>query len=311
MTAQTKAKNLSDYIEPLNINGMQGRMLHMPAPARKKKNILLIAGHHTSIERMVGVVEQLNKFGDVTSPDLPGFGGMDSFYKIGKKPTLDNLADYLAAVVRLRYKKNERFIVVGISFGFAVVTRMLQKYPDIAKRADYSVSMVGLVHKDDFALRKRIMWELKMLTRLLQHPIPAWIMLHGVLQPAIIRTTYHLYANVNPKMKGVDRTERDLLIDFEIGLWRNNDVRTHGFTTLTMFNLDLCKEQINIPVYHVGVPGDRYFDNYRVEQHMRVIYSDFTFIKSKMKGHVPTVIASAEDAAPFVPSELRKVLQQR
>ena len=309
--ATKKTINPADYIAPLDINGLQGRMLHLPAPKNKRKNILLVAGHHTSIERMVGVVVQLNKYGDVTSPDLPGFGGMDSFYKIGKAPTLDNLADYLAAVVRLRYKKNERFVVIGISFGFAVVTRMLQKYPDIAKRADYAVSLVGLVHKDDFALRKRIMWELRTLTRLLQHPVPAWIMLHLVLRPGIIRTTYHLYSNVNPKMKDVDREERDKLIDFEIGLWRDNDVRTHGFTTLIMFNLDLCTEQIDIPVYHVGVSGDRYFDNYRVEQHMRVIYKDFTFIESHMKGHVPTVVASAEDAAPFVPPQLRKLLQKK
>ena len=306
-----KTLNPADYIVPLDINGMQGRMLHLPAPKNKTKNILLVAGHHTSIERLFGVVTELNKYADVTSPDLPGFGGMDSFYTIGKVPTLDNLADYLAAVIRLRYKKNERIIAVGISFGFAVVTRMMQKYPDLAKRTDFVVSLVGLVHKDDFALRKRIMWELRTLTSILQHPVPAWIMLHGILQPKLIRTTYHLYSNVNPKMKDVSRAERDQLIDFEIGLWRNNDVRTHAFTTHVMFDLDLCNAQADVPVYHVGVPGDRYFDNYRVEQHMRVIFNNFTFIKSQMKGHVPTVIATAEDAAPFVPPELRKLLQKK
>ncbi|HET7320618.1 MAG TPA: alpha/beta hydrolase [Candidatus Saccharimonadales bacterium] len=309
--ATKKPFNSADYVVPVNINGMQGRMLHVPAKRGKKRNILLIAGHHTSIERLVGVIEQLNKYGDVTSPDLPGFGGMDSFYKIGKQPTLDNLADYLAAFIRLRYKKHERFVIIGISFGFAVVTRMLQKYPEIAARADFVVSLVGLVHKDDFALRKRIMWELRTLTSFLQHRIPAWLMLHVALQPRLIRTTYHLYSASNPKMKGRDRAEQDKLIDFEINLWRQNDTRTHAFTTLEMFNLDLCNAQVKTPVYHVAVKGDRYFDNHYVEQHMRIIYSDFELIESTMKGHVPTVIADAKDAAPFVPKRLRELLSKK
>ena len=286
-------------------------MLHLPAKRGKKKNILLIAGHHTSIERLVGVTAQLNKYGDVTSPDLPGFGGMDSFYKIGKQPTLDNLADYLAAFIRLRYKKHEHFSVIGISFGFAVVTRMLQKYPEIAARTDLVVSLVGLVHKDDFALRKRTMWELRTLTSFLQHRVPAWLMLHVALRPSLIRTTYHVFSTVNPKMRGHDREQQDKLIDFEIQLWRQNDTRTHAFTTLVMFNLDLCNERVALPVHHVAVKGDRYFDNYHVEQHMRVIYSDFELIESNMKGHVPTIIADAKDAAPFVPKRLRELLSEK
>src|SRR3982751_3045218 len=95
---------MTDYIRPLEMNGLTGRMLHMPAPKNKKRDILLIYGHHSCLERMYGVAEDLNQYGAVTMPDLPGFGGMDSFYKIGMEPTLDNLADYLAAFIKLRYK---------------------------------------------------------------------------------------------------------------------------------------------------------------------------------------------------------------
>ena len=70
-------RNPADYIVPLNINGLDGRLLHMPAPEGKSKNmeILFIYGHHSSIERWWGVVQVLNRYGAVTMPDLPGFGG--------------------------------------------------------------------------------------------------------------------------------------------------------------------------------------------------------------------------------------------
>ncbi len=138
---------------PLNMNGLQGRMLRLPAPPSKKRDILFVYGQHSTLERWWGLIQELNRYGSVTVPDLPGYGGMDSLYKIGKSPTFDELADYLAAFVKLRYKRG-RITIVGLSIGFAVVTRMLQRYPDLAKRVDLLVSVVGLAHHDDFVLSK-------------------------------------------------------------------------------------------------------------------------------------------------------------
>src|SRR5262245_38040269 len=126
---------MSDHIRPLEMNGLKGRMLFMPAPKNKKRNILLVYGHHSSIERMYGVAEDMNQYGEVIMPDLPGNGGMDSYYKIGIKPTLDTMADYLAAFIKLRYK-NKRVTICGMSLGFVITTRMLQKYPDLTKKVD-------------------------------------------------------------------------------------------------------------------------------------------------------------------------------
>src|SRR5205085_8468415 len=92
--------DIEQYLSPLSINGMDGRMLYMPAPKNKNRDIVIVYGHHTSIERMFGFARFLNRYGSVTIPDFPGFGGMESFYKIGKKPTIDNLADYLAAFIK-------------------------------------------------------------------------------------------------------------------------------------------------------------------------------------------------------------------
>src|SRR5438128_12108327 len=117
---KTKPKNPQDYIEPLFMNGLQGRMLRLPAPKGKSRDILFVYGHHSSLERWWGVVQDLNQYGSVTMPDLPGFGGMQSLYKIGEEPTIDNLADYLAAFIKLRYK-NKKITIAGLSFGFVVV----------------------------------------------------------------------------------------------------------------------------------------------------------------------------------------------
>src|SRR5262249_48894244 len=144
-----KTPDPQEYIKPLNMNGLPGRMLHMPAPKGYNREILMVYGHHSSIERWFGLAQVFNKYGTVTMPDLPGFGGMRSFYKIGQKPTLDNMADYLASFIKLRYKRR-RITIVGMSYGFVVATRMLQRFPDLAKRVDLIVSLVGFAHKDDF-----------------------------------------------------------------------------------------------------------------------------------------------------------------
>jgi pimeloyl-ACP methyl ester carboxylesterase len=95
-----------NYIAPIDINNLKGRCLNLPNKSSSRK-ILFIYGHHSSLERWWGLMQALNEYGDVTMPDLPGFGGMDSFYKIGKKPTLDNMADYLKKFIKQHYKEEK------------------------------------------------------------------------------------------------------------------------------------------------------------------------------------------------------------
>jgi pimeloyl-ACP methyl ester carboxylesterase len=141
--------NVADYIEPLHINGMAGRMLYLPAKKKQNRDILVIYGHHSSLERWWGLVQNFNDFASVTMPDLPGFGGMDSFHSIGKQATLDNFADYMASFITLRYRR-KKVTIVGISFGFLVATRMLQRYPELTKKVDVLVSAMGFMHADNF-----------------------------------------------------------------------------------------------------------------------------------------------------------------
>ncbi len=306
--SQYTQKNPADYIMPLYMNGLHGRMLRMSAPAESKKEIMLVYGHHASLERMFGIAEDLNQYGAVTIPDLPGFGGMQAFYRLGEKPTLDNLADYLAAFVKLRYNRR-RITIMAMSFGFVIVTRMLQRHPELAKKVDVLVSIVGFVHTDDFHFKRRTIIWTRILARLLSMRLPSWILSTFVIRRPVIRFVYHRTADTNAKLRDADPVERERRINFEVGLWKCNDIRTYMYTTRVMFDVDLCTKQVNLPVYHVAVGDDRYFDNHVVEQHMRIIYNDFTLVQSKMEAHAPTVIATAKEAAPLIPKAIRSLLQ--
>lgn len=309
--AKAKSNDPADFIVPLNMNGLEGRMLHLPAPSKaKNKEILFVYGHHSSLERWWGLMKVLNRYAAVTMPDLPGFGGMESFYKIGKQPTIDNLADYLAAFVKLRYKR-KRVSIAGLSFGFVIVTRMLQRYPELTGKVDLLVSIVGFSHYDDFAFSRNRRNAYLHGTRFFAHKLPAAFFRHIVLQPVFLRAAYARTHNAKHRFKSAESQEEfNYLMDVEIGLWHGNDVRTYMFTTTQFLTVDNCDRRVNLPVWHVSAMADHYFDEHRVEQHMRVIFPEFHHVKSKLTTHAPSIIADEKMAAPLVPLQLRRILSK-
>jgi pimeloyl-ACP methyl ester carboxylesterase len=305
-------RNSADYIVPLNINGLDGRMLHMPAPKNKPTNqeILFVYGHHSSLERWWGLVQVLNRYGAVTMPDLPGFGGMDSFYTIGKKPTIDNLADYLAAFIKLRYKR-KKVAIAGMSFGFVIATRMLQRYPELTKKVILLVSIVGFAHHDDFTFSKSRYNFYLNATRLLSFRLAATTFRYTALNTQVLRNVYGRTHNAKHKFaQAKSAEETEYLKDVEVGLWHDNDVRTWAYTTPQFLKFDNCQVKVDLPVWHVAAKADHYFDNHLVEQHMRIIFKDFKKADYDMTTHAPSVIADEKAAAPLIPAKLRRVLSK-
>lgn len=298
---------IEKYTSPLHVNGLSGRMLRLPAPKNKNRELLLLYGHHSSIERMTGFAEVLNRYGAVTLPDLPGLGGMDSFYKIGQKPTLDNYADYLASIVKLRYKRR-RVTIAAMSFSFPLVVRMLQKYPELESKVDILVSTVGFVHKDDFKFSKAEHWFWRIFGKVGSYRLTSLIIRYTLLQSSVIRFSYRLVQDRHTKLKDADKIEAKKRIDYEVTLWHLNDVRTRLYTMNLMLTLDVCDIPLKVKTYHVAPDKDRYFDNHVVEQHMRVIFDDFEVLKTSMPSHAPSIIATAKDAAPYVPPKLRRII---
>lgn len=291
------------------MNGLEGRMLAMPARGKRKREILLLYGQHASIERMYSLAQEFSRYGNVTIPDFPGFGGMQPFYKIGETPDIDTMADYLAAFVKLRYSR-KRLSIIGVSYGFIVATRMLQRYPELARKVDLVVSVVGLVHHEDFKFKPEHLRLMRATTRLFSYRVPSLILKYLFLRSPLIRLSYKLVADKHAKLKDADAKERKRRVDFEIILWKINDIRTYMHTINGMLFIDLCNKSVRLPVYHVSVDGDQYFDNYRVEQHMRIIYQDFKVFKAVLGAHMPTIVATSAEVAPLIPAGLRRLLSK-
>jgi pimeloyl-ACP methyl ester carboxylesterase len=307
--AKPHTKQPTNFIVPLNINGLHGRMLNMPAPRGKKREILLVYGHHASLERLYGLAEALNDYGAVTMPDLPGFGGMDSFYKLGQKPTIDAMADYLAAFVKLRYRR-KHLSILGISLGFVIVTRMLQRYPDLVKKVDLLVSGVGFSHRDDFIFtRKRNRFYTSVAT-VFTHKSASLFFRNVCLNPLILKLAYSKTRNAKEKFHGLTRDEKKAIMSFEIQLWHSNDVRTYMAMAKAFLTLDNCHHKVSLPVWHIRAENDRYFDNHSVEQHMRVIFSDFHGVKSQVKNHGPSIILDKSEAKNMLPPKIRQLLAE-
>ncbi|HET9850286.1 MAG TPA: alpha/beta hydrolase [Candidatus Saccharimonadales bacterium] len=308
--ARKSAKQAADYIRPLYMNGLSGRLLHLPAPAGKKAEILFIYGQHSSLERWYGLAQALNRYGAVTVVDMPGFGGMTSLYKIGQKATVDELADYLAAFFKLKYR-NKKIHVVGMSLGFVIVTRMLQKYPKLTKNVDMLVSVVGFGHHDDFLFKSGRKLFYKSASRLFSLRLPAWFFQSVFLQPFYLRRAYKHSRFAKEKLAKMSGDEFKRTMDMEVELWRINDLRTQMKTNFEMFTLDNTKRRVDLPLYHVASKHDRYFDHNRVEEHLRRIFSDFQLFYTTDPNHAPTIIADARAAAPFIPNGLRAILRDR
>ncbi len=301
------SKTMQSNMKPLNMNGLNGRMLQIPSTKVKNREILLIYGHHASLERIYGIAESLSDYGNVTVPDLPGCGGMQSFYSIDMVPSIDNMADYLASFIKLRYR-GKKVTVIGMSLGFVIVTRMLQRYPSLSKKIDLLISIVGFSHKYDFSFSKN--WYLFYLYGAKFFTLrPASMFFYNVfLHPAVIRAAYSKTHNAKKKMESLSTEEAKRAIDFEVNLWRNDDIRTYMIMTTEMLQLDNCRKQVDLPVHHISVDSDQYFDHSVVEQHLRIIFTDFTEHIAKIPNHAPSVIANKKEAAPFVPKSIRSLL---
>jgi pimeloyl-ACP methyl ester carboxylesterase len=292
------------------MNGLEGRMLKLPAKQSAHRDILFIYGQHSSLERWWGLAQEFNKYGSVTMPDLPGFGGMSSLYKIGKDASIDNLADYLAAFVKLKFRR-KKVTIAAMSLGFVVATRMLQKYPELTKNVEFLVSIVGFGHRDDFIFSPTRRRFYRIITAIFSRKWPAAFFQGIFLQPFYLRRAYKHSRFAKEKLSNLSGDEFKRTMDIEIVLWRINDLRTQMKTNNEMFKLDNTKVHVGLPVIHIVSKKDRYFNNTRAEISLRKIFTGYERFYTKDPNHAPTIIADAKAAAPFIPPELRKLLSKR
>jgi hypothetical protein len=170
------------------------------------------------------------------------------------------------------------------------------------------VSAVGFSHYDDFKFSKARMRWYRTGTQIVATPPVAFAFRYLALNEWILRKVYHKTFTAKDKFIGADAEMTEKLMDMEVVLWHANDVRTHMFTTHDMLTVDNCQRRIDLPIWHVSAAADQYFDAYRVEQHLRIIFSEYHECKNKSMRHAPSVVASAKEAAVLIPPELRRQL---
>lgn len=305
--------NIEKYIEPLNMNGLRGRMLRVPSQNNKYKDneLLLAYGQHTSIERMMPYAEVLSEYGRVTMPDLPGFGGMEPFYKLKQKATFENYADYLASFIKLRYKR-KKVIIMAMSTAMPAVVIMLQKYPELVKKTDFVVSMAGFVHKDDFKMPYKYRGVLKVLFWLGSTKIISAISKNVFYRGPIIKVVYRIFANKHDKFKDADKEELNKRLNMEVKLWKANDMRTHFYSIYQFFSLDLCSyKQIKCPVLQLNSAKDMFLNAEITNQHMQIVFEEFAEARISSKAHVPAVTATADDIHQVFPRSVSEYLSHK
>lgn len=309
MARKAVTTDVAQFIAPLNMNGLQGRMMTAPPTRNRKRDILLVPGHHTTLERWWGLVQKLQDYGTVVVPDMPGFGGMQSFYNIGKKPSVDNYADYLAAFVKMRYKRR-RVTIIGISFGFVVATRMLQRYPELVSKVDILVSLAGFVHRDDFLMPSGSRRMFGVAAHVASFRPLAWILRHTVLA---LPLAYKLYGKLPSGTRHL--LCMDPFVDYRGAIsqkifWQTNDLSTHWRVVAACLKADNCRKTIALPVWHLYPNQGGYIDDAVTKQHLLIVYKSCRMVGLQpiSKKNLAANAVTDYDIGFVLPTSLRRAL---
>lgn len=278
----SKPHTIRKYITPLNMNKLRGRMLVMPKLNQNAKtDFLLVYGQKSTIERWSVLANELRQYGNVVLPDLPGIGGMQSFYKIKEEPTIDNYADYLAAFVKLKFSR-KKIVIVGMSFGFVVVTRMLQKYPELDKKVSLLINLSGFAHKNDIKLTSWQKKQVKLYAKLFSFSSTARLYRWFVYDEYIYKI---IHQNKSKELDKLSNKEKTKLLRSEISDQKKNDTRTHMFVLREVMKLDNTKQTIDLPVWSLVGKFDEYLYAENVRSHLESIFSKYHEIKLKKSTH--------------------------
>jgi hypothetical protein len=296
----------ADFILPLNINGLEGRMINIEGDSKAKKNeILIIYDLNSNLERWWGLVVGLRRYGNVTMADMPGFGGMDSFYTIDSKPTLDNLADYMASLVKLRYKR-KRLNIIAIGFGFAVATRMLHRNPELKNKVKMIVCVNGYAHKEDMNTHKNKTL-LAIGYRLGSTALISRVIKLAFNNKTVLNLRYGENIKQMIKQKAIDSS---FLTKFKVDLAKETDLRTTYLIKLQMLSLDNCNSRISNKLWHITYGAHKELNSKLIEQHLKVIFSNYHYQSSKITRKIPFVMNDEKLAIKLLPAKLRRDLKK-
>ena len=311
-TADSLKTDFDQYISEFEINGLQGRYWQAPALDKKDetKLIIVIYGSHSSLERNIGLAQYLRRFGQVLMPDLPGFGGMESFYKIKKKPTLDSYASYLNDFLKLKLKKDQSFVLIGFSLGFLVATQLLQKYPAWQKELRLAVSVVGFLNGITFKFSRAQKFWFFLIAEIVKSFLGSLLFRAVFLNRWVLKNFYARASFSKSKFTGYSLKERAQLLEMEIKLWQCNDVRTWAATIEEMIKCDLTTKKVKAKLLQLSAREDNFLNNELNKINLQKVYNEVVFFDVGLSAHAPTVIAGIDEIDEMIPKGLVKALKK-
>lgn len=304
-----KPHTVRKHIMPLNMNKLRGRMLSMPKINQNaKSDFLLVYGQKSTIEKWSPLANELRNYGNVTMPDLPGIGGMQSFYRIGENPTLDNYADYLAAFIKLRFRR-KKIIIIGMSFGFIVVTRMFQKYPDLTKKVTLLINLSGFVHKNDLRLSNWQKKEIKLYAKFFSYSPTARIYRTIVYDEFIYK---NIHKQKRPEFNKLSNKDKRKSLKIELTIQKKNDTRSHMYILHEIMKLNNTHKEVDLPVWSLVGKYDEYLYEENVKSHLESVFSKYHEIKLKKTTHkVYYSELTPEYLAQSMPYKLKVLLNRQ
>lgn len=294
MCAKQKTEN--NDISSLRVNRLVGRMLRVSSKTSRRE-ILLVYDLHMDLELVQQFAKKLSRYGSVTAPDLPGFGGMTSFYKTNQKPTIENYCAYLAAIIKLRYK-NRRVSIVGLGVGGTFVVKTLQHYPDVCAKVNSVLLLGSLVEKSDrkMSRSKRLFSKIGYKVLLLR-PIS---LLGGtiIMRGPFLRIALGLANLQSGPVNNNAVAEQDRL-------WRGDDLRSHLSIQKELLQQVITPKRLDVPTFALAINTPKDFDYASWSEHVKIVFSDVRIVHSRRKVEV-----AANDLFEQLPSEAKKFLRQ-
>jgi hypothetical protein len=186
---------------------------------------------------------------------------------------------------------------------------MLQRHPEMTKNIKIIISIVGFSDNKDFTLSPVRKFLYIYGSKILSYKYMSLFFRYTALQPFFLKSFYGKTHNAKNKFKYAESKEEiEAIKETEVRLWHDNDPQTWSYTTVAILTLEQNSTKINLPVWHVGVSEDHFFNNKQVETNLAKIYRDVTHIKIEAKMHAPSVIADKEAAAKILPMQLLQKL---
>jgi len=294
-------------ISPLEVDGLRGRML--VHPSRRKdgggRTMVFVYGIHGSLERFYGVIHFLARFGPVVVPDLPGFGGMEPFYAARRKPDLDAYGDYLAGFIHQELPEG-KLTLVGLSYGFIVITRMLQRHAEVRPRVTMILSVMGLAMGRDLALAPAVIRLGTVMFAVGRRRPFCRLAQYVMTRPWVLKLSYG--AN-HPKMLALEPDERPDFIAFEAYLWQCNDMRTYCACLEELFQLHETGPRVPLAVQHIATADDHWLKVKTAERHIRAQYAEVVVHVSKLRHHGGTAYTDETEPGVMIPMSVQTMLE--